>query len=147
MHQLGVLQDLHDLFHVNAFIRHDGAHRAAGAQLAGDRAGIDALDAGNVLHLQKLIQRVVRTEVARLLAALAHHEPEYRRVQAFEIIMVDAVIADHRISHHDDLSAIGQVAEHFLIAAHSGIEDQFSYLKMIGAEGRALIHAAIFQNQ
>ena len=41
----------------------------------------------------------------------------------FNILGIDAVVADVRIGHRDDLTRVGRVGEDFLIAGHRGVED------------------------
>jgi len=70
---------------------------------------------------------------AQLLTTAIIPESQIRRVRTprFHVQFVDAVIADERIGHRDDLAFIGRVGEDFLIAGHGSVEADFA------ARGRA----------
>ena len=56
---------------------------------------------------------------------------------AFDILGVDAVVADFRIGHRDDLAAIAGIGEDLLVAGHRGVEADFAVDFALGAEGNA----------
>ena len=42
------------------------------------------------------------------------------------VFAVDAVVADQRIGHADDLPGVGRIGEHFLITGHRRVEDHLA---------------------
>lgn len=56
----------------------------------------------------------------------------------FNILVVKADITDMRKGEDDDLAGIGQIAEDFLIACHSGIEAELALYIAIPAESCAV---------
>ena len=65
----------------------------------------------------------------------------------FDVERVDAGVADERISHRDDLAAIGRVGQDLLVTGHRGVETDFP----VGGQGRAkrlaAPDAAVFQGE
>ncbi len=67
-------------------------------------------------------ERGAAAEVAGHAAALADDEAGQLRAGALEIVEVDAVVADLRIGHRDDLAAVAGIGEDLLVAGHRGVE-------------------------
>jgi len=102
--------------------REAAAHRAARAQVLGQRPRVDTLDAGDAPRFQILVQRPARPPVAGHRAQLLDDEAAHVDGGAFVIERVHAVVADLRRGHGHDLPAIRRIGEHLLVAAHGGIE-------------------------
>ena len=92
-------------------------------------------------------QRRLRAPTARQFAEFLDHEPADLRAGAFVVGLVDAVVADERIGHGHDLPVVRRIGEHFLVAGHGGVETHLADARAARAEGFALEHAAIFENQ
>jgi hypothetical protein len=69
------------------------------------------------------------------------------RPPRFDVLLVNAVIADQRIGHGHDLAFIGRIGENLLVARHGGIETNLAARRGGGAEAFAMEHGAIFQSQ
>ena len=65
----------------------------------------------------------------------------------FRVLVVEPVVADQRVRHHDDLTTVGRVGEHFLIPRHGRVEDDLSPRLATGAQGLAPEDAAVAQDQ
>src|SRR4051794_41019505 len=66
---------------------------------------------------------------------------------AFRIRRIDSVIADERISHGDDLSAIRRIGQNLLVSRHRGIEANLSHPRARCAKGSAFEASAIFESK
>jgi len=86
------------------------------------------------VSLQKSIQGLLRTPVAGNSAQFLDDESAQVGAVGFEIFGIDAVVTDEGIGHHYHLSAIGRIGEHFLIAGHAGVENNFAFHLPGGAE-------------
>jgi len=60
------------------------------------------------------------------------NEPGHVGPPGFDVLVVDTIIADERVSHGDDLALVGGVREDFLVTGHGSIEAHFAQ-----AEARA----------
>src|SRR5207247_7196804 len=74
---------------------------------------------------EPVYQRTRRAPVRGRRRQLAHHDADDARAVRFDVFGIDAVIADHRRGHDDDLAEIGGVSEDLLISAQIGGEDDF----------------------
>src|SRR5881394_1474612 len=83
---------------------------------------IDALHSRDVALAQIFIERHLRAPVARDLAQLFDDKAAHMWFAAFAVEGIDAVIADQRISHRYDLSAIRRIGQHLLVTGHRGVE-------------------------
>ena len=83
-----------------------GLHRAALAQVAGQGAGVDALDADDAVLRHVLGQGGARAPRTRHLAEFLDDEAADLRAGALVVGGVDAVVADERVRHGDDLPVV-----------------------------------------
>ena len=65
----------------------------------------------------------------------------------FIVLVVDAVITDERIAHHNALPGIGRIGQNLLIARHRGIEHHLTGTVLCRADALSLKNAAVFQNE
>ncbi len=65
----------------------------------------------------------------------------------FFILGRDAVVADERIGHRHDLAFVGWIGQHFLVAGHTGVENDFSGCFSRCAKGPPGKDGSIFQCQ
>ncbi|MNY77036.1 hypothetical protein D3C86_2168130 [compost metagenome] len=76
---------------------------------------------------------------------LAYDKAVNERADRFEVVAGDAVVADERIRHRDDLTAVGRVGQYFLITGHPGVEHDFAGRFAFAAERLADKQRAVFQ--
>ena len=69
-----------------------------------------------------VVERRFVPPVARDLAQFLDDKPAHMRRAALRVGSVRPVVADERISHGDDLPAIGGIGKHFLVAGHGSVE-------------------------
>ena len=69
------------------------------------------------------------------------------RPAALDVLGVDAVVADQRVGHRDDLAAVGGIGEDLLVAGHGGVEADLAVDLSLGAEGLAGVDRAVFQGE
>ena len=82
-----------------------------------------------------------RRAVARQLDArrrLLDDEAVGPRPARLDVLVVDAVVADHRVGHADDLPPVGGIGEDLLVPGHGGVEDDLARRSRRGAERLAL---------
>ena len=99
------------------------------------------------LLAQVVVEGALRAEVAGHARQLADDEALDLRPARLAVVGVDAVVADQRIGHGDDLALVGRIGEHFLIAGHAGVEDDLAGGLAGGAEAAAGVDRAVFQGQ
>ena len=124
----------------------EAVERAAHAQFLGKRAGVNALNARDAVLFQILRQRT-------LGAPIAHHRGEFADGEAgdlglpgLDVLFVDAVIADERIGHGDDLGFVGRIGQDFLVAGHGSVEADLAAGLGGRAEALAVKHRAVFES-
>ena len=71
-------------------------------------------------------QTLGRAPVARQATAFLHQKSADVGFGRLVVFRRNAVIADKRIGHGDDLTGVGGVGEDFLVAGHTGIKDHFA---------------------
>src|SRR5262245_40268845 len=88
---------------------------------------IDIGNSRNPRSAQILVERFARAPVGVGARELPHDEAFGKYAARFYVLFVDAVISDERISHRDDLSAVGWIGEDLLIAGHCSVEDNLTH--------------------
>ena len=63
------------------------------------------------------------------------------------VLMVDAVVADEGVAHHDAMPRVGRVGQNFLVARHGGVEHHLAHAVRRGADALSPEDAAVGQNQ
>ena len=127
--------------------RDDAAHHARRPQHARQRARIDVGDRDDVVTDEVVAERAIGAPVARDRRRLAHDEAGDARRLRFGITRRDAVVADERRGHRDDLAGIGGIGQHLLIAGHARVEHDFAAGLAGGAGGDAAVPGAIFKRE
>jgi len=94
--------------------------------VAHERACVDAFDRDDVPAFQIRLETFLGAPVGDDPAGLAHDEALDPRAHRFSVGFVDAVVADQRISHADDLACVGRIGENFLVAGHRSVEDHLA---------------------
>jgi hypothetical protein len=110
-------------------------------------AGIDAGDAGDAVAFQVGIEGAGGAPVAGFVAALADDESGDPWAAGFVVVGVDAIVADQRVGHADDLAAERGVGADLLVARHRRREDSFALGDTGGTEGTATEDAAVGQGE
>ena len=96
---------------------------------------------------QVVVQRAVERKLLATAAAVADDEAGQLRPAAFDVLGVDAVVADLRVGHGDDLAAVAGIGEDLLITGHRGVETDLAVDLSVGAERRAGENGTVFQSQ
>ena len=107
-------------------MRDHGIRHALDADQRGQRARVDAGKPDDAARLQPVVE-VPRRPVVRGLRDRAVDDDAAgarprRHVQALDVFLVGADIADMREGEGDDLPGIGGVGEDLLVARHRGVE-------------------------
>ena len=123
----------------------DAVHDALAAQLAGQTAGVDAGEADNLLRLEVLVERYLAAPVGRIFAHLAHDEAGDPALARLVVVKVDAVVADERVGHGNDLTVVGRVGQDLLIAGHAGVEYDLADALSLVADCGTLEQSAVRQ--
>ena len=137
-----------DGFLVRNFLRgNKSVHRAAHAEFFGQRPRVNALDARNAVLLQIFRQRKIRAPVADDRREFADDKSGHVRPPRFHVHRVDAVIADERIGHRDNLAFVGRVGENFLVAGHGGVETDLAAGGRARAKALSVKNRTVFEGQ
>ena len=100
----------------------DGPLGAMVADMAHERAGVDALDGHDALARQVVAEALLAAPAGGRGAHVAHHERPQSRVLSLGVVGAHAVVAHLRIGEHHDLPRIGGIGDDFQIAFHRGVE-------------------------
>ena len=92
-------------------------------------------------------ERLAGAPVARHLAEFADDKAADVRLARFGVLGVDAVVADLRVGHGDDLAAVGGIGEDLLIAGHRGVETDFPGGGSGGSERGSFETASVFKGE
>jgi len=114
---------------------------------AGQHPGVDVGYARNARFLQQDVNRNFGAPVARHRLVPADDESVDIGNDALEIVARNAVVADERIRHRDDLPAIRRVRQHFLITGDAGVEHHFADDGSFRPERAAGEQRAVLQQQ
>lgn len=122
-------------------------HGPLTAEYAGQGAGVHAFDPGDIILFQISVKLSLTAEVA----APAGQVPDDERLRpgtgGFIVLVVDAVITDERIAHHNALPGIGRIGQNLLIARHRGIEHHLTDPVGRGADAPSREDCAAGQDQ
>ena len=118
---------LEGFFVGDAFGREAGLHHAGRTQLLGQRAGVDAFDAGDAILREPGAQVGGGAPVGDDGRKVADDETSDVRAGGFEVVFIDAVVPDLRCRQYNRLAAVGGVGEDLLIPGHVGREDYFRH--------------------
>ena len=110
-------------------------------------AGIDTLDADDVLRGQILLEGLATSPIAGGPTGFLHDEAGQPRLSRFHIFGVDAVVSDVRIRHCHHLPTIRGIGHNLLITGHRGVENHFPRRFAGSAEGSALKDGSIGEGE
>ena len=113
------------------------------AEFLRQRAGIDAIDAGDMFLLEPVAEAALRVPVAIFAAIIADDDSfgmnllafhEGREAVRLEGARRDTVVANQRVSQDHQLSGVGRVGQALRIARHCGIENHFAGHRLLITE-------------
>ncbi len=125
--------------------RQHALHRPARSQPTHERPGVDRFDGHDARAAQIVGEALFRAKITLHAAVLADHKASQLRPPAFHVLGVDAVIADLRVGHRDDLTTVTRIGEDLLVAGHRRVEANFAVDFAIGANRGAGVDGAIFE--
>ncbi len=131
-------------------MRDHGVGHALFADQRGQRAGVDAGQADDAAGFQPVIERAGRAVIRRRGDVGAQNDAAGaragRHIEALDVLVIGADIADMREGEGDDLAGIGRVGEDLLITGHGGIEAHFAGGGAGGPEAEAFQNGAVGQH-
>src|SRR3954467_1118496 len=97
--------------------------------------------------LQIVAEALLRAEVALRSAVLTYDEAGELRPMAFDVLGIDAVVTDLRVSHRDNLPAVTGVGEDLLVARHRRVETDLAVDLAIRADGSPCKNSSVFEGK
>src|SRR5487761_2206690 len=129
----------------------DRTQRTVVAQMAGERAGIEVVDAWDPVAAQVVVDALTAAPVAILVAPLAHDQRRDPRTARLDILIRDAIVANQRIGHRHHLPPVGGIGADLLIAGHRRDKDDLTtppaLQRLQRAKRLAVKDRAIFERQ
>ena len=122
-------------------------HGAAAPQNLGEMTGVDAVDAGDPLLLQQLVQGLLTAEIGGLVAPFPHNVTLGPDPGGLEILHHNAVVPYGREGLDDELAKVTGVGEGFHVTYHVGCKNSFSLGIRVRAEGPSLKLGAVRQQK
>ncbi len=116
------------------------------AQMERERAGVDAVNPGDMGFLQVSVEGFGAAVVRGLVQGI-HDKPVQKKAPGLDVLGVGAVVADFRGREGDDLSGVGGVGQNLLIAAHPRVENDFPEPVVQVAESDAVKDGPVRQRQ
>src|SRR2546428_2464318 len=125
----------------------DPVLRALIAQVPRERARIDALQPDEGVRSQIFVEAHAAAPRRGADGGFLHDQPVRPRPVRLHVLLVDAVVADHRIGHGHDLPVIRRIGEDLLVAGQGRVEDDLTVGLAEGSEGAAAEDAAVAQHE
>ena len=117
------------------------------AEFFGERAGVDFADAGDAVFGEVGVEGGLAAPVADDGGEFADDEAAGLGRGGLGVLVVDAVVADHRRGHGDDLAEVGGIGDDFLVAGHRRVENALARNGGGGAKSAAVKHRTIFEGE
>src|SRR6266478_4464979 len=117
------------------------------AQVADERAGVDAGDADDRVLAHVVAEALLRAPAARGIPILLDDEAADERAPRLRVLAVDADVADLGIRHRHELAGVRGIGEDLLVAGHRGIEDDLAAGLAVGAERGAAKDGAVGERE
>ena len=117
------------------------------AELFGDRARVHPLDAGETVFFQISVKRKRCAPVADNGTEFANDEPGALGHVRLGVLVINAVIANLRKRHGDNLPKVGRVGQDLLITRHAGVKNRLARHRGQCAKGASVEHAAVLKCQ
>ena len=102
-------------------------HAPLAAEYFRQGTGVYPLDARDVVFFQVVVQRLLTAEIASNGGEVTDHKGLRPGTAGLVVLMVDAVVPDEGIGHHDPLSRVGGVGQDLLIPGHRGVEHHLAH--------------------
>src|SRR5215471_14515304 len=123
------------------------AHRAAFAQVQGQRPGPCDRDPGDPGRPQLVVERAGSPPARCDRAEIADHETRDPDPPRFVVLVIDSGVADVRRRHRHDLTAVRRIGQRFLVAGHRRAEHRLAESLAARPEPRAAENAAVFEHE
>ena len=153
-HQVPAFQPLEvpgpglELFRVQGTVRAQGrVHHSLFADVPGQPPGVDVADAGHAGFGQPVWQGPRGPPAGHMAADFAHDQGRQAGTCAFDVILVDAGVADVGRGHADHLPLIGRIRDHLLVSGQAGVEHHLPHCHRLRAKPLAGEHGAVRQHQ
>ena len=121
------------------------AHRARVADVADERAGVDAGDRRDAAVAQPVQPAALGAGRVLAVDRLAHDRRARVDAVGLHRLGADAVVADVRVGEGDELAGEGRVGHRLLVAGHAGREDDLAGGVAVGAAGVAVEARAVLE--
>ena len=138
-------QQLERLRPAHALTAGDGQHRAAIAQVAHERARVEARERHDPARAQPVEQTLA--PVRRVVARLVADQRGGLHAARFGDIVLDPVVADHRRREGEDLTSEARIRERLLVAGHGGREYGLPHRRARGADAHPRPRRAVCEVQ
>ncbi|MNP48230.1 hypothetical protein D3C76_1423350 [compost metagenome] len=112
---------------------------------ASQHACINFADSYDAVFLEQIVYAVFRTPVAWRWLMTTHNETVYVWTNRLKVITRNTVVSDQRIRHGHDLTAIGRIRKHLLIACNSRIKNDLTCSFTFSTECFPGEQCAVFQ--
>ena len=112
----------------------------------GKRTGVDAVDAGYAVLPEVIVEALFASPVA-WRSQVAYHKPRQEKCATFRICAVDSVVADFGSGEDNELPGVGGIGQYFLIAAHAGVENDFTERLFFCAECHSMEHGTVIKRK
>ncbi len=122
-------------------------HGAIDAEFFGEGAGIDFAEAGDAVFFEIGVERGLAAPVADDRGEFADDEAGAFGGVGLGVFVVDAVVADLRRGHGDDLAEVGGIGDDLLVAGHRGVEDTLACDGGVGSEREAAENGTVFEGE
>ncbi len=100
--------------------------RALLSQAPRKRSGVDVRDADDALLLQIAREVALRPEIRRSDRQIADHQTGRVNTRGLNVFVVDAGVADVRISERNDLPGVRRIRQDFLVTGHGSVENDLA---------------------
>jgi hypothetical protein len=97
-----------------------------GAQNARELARVDVGNGHRALTHEVGRERLAQAEVAGQQRQILDDQARGMDLVGFDVLGVDAIVADVRVRERHELLAVAGVGEDFLVAGHRGVEHHFA---------------------
>ena len=109
--------------------------------------GVEAGERRDGEPLEGEAERALGAPVADHRGKFLAGETAKRRTRRLPVVAVDPDVADLGVGHDDDLTGVGGIRDHLLVAAHTGVKAHFPGGGAPGAKGPAAEYGAVGQGQ
>ena len=117
------------------------------AQVAGDGAGVDALDADDPLLDELVVEGTFGTPVGGPARGVADDVAGHPDAAGLGVVGVDAGVANVRRGLDHELAGVGGVGDGLLVAGHAGREDCLAEGRSGGAVAGAAENPAVLEHE